>query len=335
MTDFTELIDLAAERLGGAVLYANDDFFAPKENLLKQAAPIFIEGKYTNRGKWMDGWESRRRRTPGFDWCIIRLGLPGVIRGVVVDTSFFRGNYPEQCSLEACAVDANVYVEELTSDEIQWMEILPVSQLKGDSLNPFPIANGSRFTHLRFKIYPDGGVARLRVYGEVVPDWRSLARRGEVDLAAVENGALVLSCSDMFFGHRHNLIMPGRASCMSDGWETKRRRGPGYDWSVIKLGTKGEIRRIEVDTSHFKGNYPDACSLEACDAEGKIVDEPTIPSLPWKEVLPRTKLQAHTRHFYEEEVKDVGAVTHVRFNIYPDGGVSRLRIYGTIKGSDS
>ncbi len=333
MTDFTELIDLASERLGGAVLYANDDFFAPKENLLKPSAPVFIEGKYTDRGKWMDGWESRRRRTPGFDWCVIRLGLPGVIRGVVVDTSFFRGNYPEQCSLEACAVGGNPGVEELAGGEIQWTEILPASGLRGDSQNPFPIANDSRFTHLRFKIYPDGGVARLRVYGEVAPDWTALSRRGEVDLAAAENGALVLACSDMFFGHRHNLIMPGRAADMSDGWETKRRRGPGHDWSVIKLGARGEIRRVEVDTSHFKGNYPDTCSIEACDTGDKAVDEAAITSLPWREILPRTKLQAHTRHFFEEEIKHVGAVTHVRFNIYPDGGVSRLRIYGTIKGS--
>jgi allantoicase len=334
VNDFTELIDLASQRLGGAVLYANDDFFAPKENLLKPSAPVFVEGKYTDRGKWMDGWESRRRRTPGFDWCIIRLGLPGIIRGVVCDTSFFRGNYPEQCSLEACAIDGQPDVEQLTSNEIQWAEILPVSELQGDSQNPFAIENGNRFTHLRLKIYPDGGVARLRVYGEVVPDWIALARRGEIDLAAAENGALVLACSDMFFGHRHNLIMPGRAADMSDGWETKRRRGPGYDWSVIKLATAGDIRRIEVDTSHFKGNYPDSCSLEACDARGEAVNELNHASLSWTEILSRTKLQAHTRHFYEEEIKSIGAVTHVRFNIYPDGGVSRLRIYGTLKGRE-
>ena len=335
MKDFTELVDLASERLGGAVLYANDDFFAPKENLLKAGAPVFLEGKYTDRGKWMDGWESRRRRTPGFDWCVIRLGLPGIIRGVIVDTSFFRGNYPEQCAIEACALPGHPEVEQLTSEKLRWTELLPVSELKGDSQNPFTIQSSERFTHLRFKIFPDGGVARLRVYGEVVPDWKALARRrGEIDLAAVENGARVLLCSDMFFGHLHNLIMPGRARDMSDGWETKRRRGPGFDWAVIKLATKGEIRRIEVDTSHFKGNYPDACSLEACDAEGRVVDESTSPSLPWKEVLPRTRLQAHTRHFYEEEIKALGAVTHVRFNIYPDGGVSRLRLYGTISGSE-
>jgi allantoicase len=334
MSDFTELIDLASERLGGAVLYANDDFFAEKENLLKQSAPVFIEGKYTDRGKWMDGWESRRRRTPGFDWCIIRLGLPGIIRGVVVDTSFFRGNYPEQCSLEACTVDGQPDVEQLMSDATRWTEILPQSQLQGDSQNPFVIQSDERFTHLRFKIYPDGGVARLRVYGEVSPDWKALARRGEIDLAAAENGALVLACSDMFFGHRHNLIMPGRALDMSDGWETKRRRGPGYDWAVIKLATRGEIRRVEVDTAHFKGNYPDTCSLEACDAGSSVVSESNISTLQWKEILPRTKLQAHTRHFYEEELEKTGAATHVRFNIYPDGGVSRLRIYGTISRSE-
>jgi allantoicase len=330
MNDYTELIDLASERLGGAVLYANDDFFAPKENLLKASTPVFIEGKYTDRGKWMDGWESRRRRTPGFDWCLIRLGLPGIIRGVVVDTSFFRGNYPEQCSLEACTIDGQPDVEQLMGEGTEWTEILPVSQLKGDSQNPFTISGERRVTHLRFRIFPDGGVARLRVYGEVVPDWESLARRGEVDLAAAENGALVLACSDMFFGHRHNLIMPGRGVDMGDGWETKRRRAPGYDWAIIRLAKRGVIRRVEVDTAHFKGNYPDTCSLEVCDAEGKNVDEGTIASLTWREILPRTKLQAHTRHFYEEELTKTGAATHVRFNIYPDGGVSRLRIYGMI-----
>jgi allantoicase len=282
----------------------------------------------------MDGWESRRRRTPGYDWCIIRLGLPGIIRGVVVDTSFFRGNYPEQCSLEACTIDGQPDVEQLMSDEVVWTEILPISQLQGDSQNPFRIENDNRFTHLRFRIYPDGGVARLRVYGEVVPDWKALARRGEIDLAAAESGALVLACSDMFFGHRHNLIMPGRGADMGDGWETKRRRGPGYDWTVIRLARAGHIRRVEVDTAHFKGNFPDTCSLEACNAGDERVDESNIQTLAWTEILPRVKLQAHTRHFFEEELRDAGVVTHVRFNIYPDGGVSRLRIYGAIHGSE-
>jgi allantoicase len=333
LMDFIELVDLASEKLGGAVLVANDEFFAPKENLLKPTAPIFIEDKYTDLGKWMDGWETRRKRTPGYDWCIIRLGLPGIIGGIVVDTSYFRGNYPEYCSLEACAIEGLPTAEELQNESVQWTEILPRLPLAGDSQNPFTIKSDQRFTHLRFNVYPDGGVARLRVYGEVVPDWVRLKRiGGDIDLAAVENGGRVLSCSDMFFGHRHNLIMPGRAANMSDGWETKRRRGPGHDWSLIKLGTPGTIRRLEVDTSYFKGNFPESCSLEATNAPGVSEHGLTDLSVAWKSVLPRTKLQAHTRHHFESEVLDAGTVSHLRFNIFPDGGVSRLRVYGSITG---
>ena len=329
---FTELIDLASEKVGGAVLVANDDFFAAKENLLKASAPIFIEGKYTDRGKWMDGWESRRRRTPGFDWCIIRLGLPGIIRGVVVDTSYFRGNYPEHCSLDGASFSALATEEELTSEMVQWVPLLPQMPLAGDSQNPFPIQYDERITHLRFKIFPDGGVARLRVYGEVVPDWEQLKKSGgQIDLAAAETGGLVLSCSDMFFGHRHNLIMPGRAANMSDGWETKRRRGPGHDWVIIKLGRPGQIQRVEVDTSHFKGNCPESCSLEACNTEVRTAEALTDLSLPWATVLPCTKLQAHTRHFFADELFDTGVASHLRFSIFPDGGVSRLRVYGTFE----
>ena len=327
--DFTELIDLASEKLGGVVLVANDDFFAPKENLLKASEPVFIEGKYTDRGKWMDGWESRRRRTPGFDWCLIRLGLPGIIRGVVVDTSFFRGNYPEHCSIDGAVFTGLPTEQDLLDEAVAWIPLLPQSPLAGDTRNPFPIEYGERITHLRFRIFPDGGVARLRVYGEVVPDWERLKRAGgHVDLAAAENGALVLSCSDMFFGHRHNLIMPGRAADMSDGWETKRRRGPGYDWVIIKLARPGEIRAVEVDTSHFKGNFPESCSLEACFAEGAGPENLSDLSVVWTNVLARTKLQAHTRHLFSDELLQAGTVTHLRFNIFPDGGVSRLRVFG-------
>lgn len=326
--DFTELIDLASEKLGGAVLYANDDFFAPKENLLKPSAPIFIEGKYTDLGKWMDGWETRRRRSPRldetFDWCVIRLGLTGIIHGVVVDTSFFRGNFPSHCSIEACAVDGQPNVEKLLGAGIEWFEILPVSELEGDSQNQFTINYDRRVTHLRLKIYPDGGVARLRVYGDVVPDWKALRKReSEIDLAAVEHGGTVLDVSDMFFGHKHNLVMPGQAQDMSDGWETKRRRGAGYDWCVIKLGAAGTIKRVEVDTSHFKGNYPESCSIEV--GNGTKTDE-----IVWQELLPDAKLQAHTRHVFVDEIKDCGTITHARFNIYPDGGVARLRLFGRI-----
>ena len=323
--DFTELIDLASEKLGGAVLFANDDFFASKDNLLKTTAPIFIEDKYTDRGKWMDGWESRRRRTPGHDLCLVRLGLPGIIRGVVVDTSHFRGNYPEECSLEVCAVDGQPAVDELLT-EANWTEVLPQSLLKGDSQNRFPIEHNQRVTHLRLHIYPDGGVARLRVHGDVVPDWKMLESQGQVDLAAVENGGLVLACSDMFFGHRHNLIMPGRAADMSDGWETKRRRGPGHDWSIIKLGRPGKVERVEVDTSHFKGNFPESFSLEAVNLDPNH----SLETAEWKPLIDRKKLQANTRHEFIDEIKPADVVSHLRLNIFPDGGVSRLRVFGRL-----
>jgi len=335
--DFTELVDLASERLGGAVVYANDDFFAPKGNLLKAAAPIFIEGKYTDRGKWMDGWETRRRRTPGFDWCIVRLGLAGILRGIVVDTAYFKGNSPEYCMLEACEAEAGAASEQLERAETQWIEVLPKSALKGDSQNEFVIRSQQqqRFTHLRFKIFPDGGVARLRAYGEVVPDWEALRRESEIDLAAVQNGGLVLAASDMFFGSPYNLIMPGRAADMSDGWETRRRRGPGFDWAILKLGAAGTIHRIEVDTAHFKGNFPESCSLDACYAPGAGNHAQALALEKWSEVLPRTKLGADQRHLFEKELRQAGEATHARFNIYPDGGASRLRILGRLSRSGS
>jgi allantoicase len=278
----------------------------------------------------MDGWETRRRRSPRldetFDWCIIRLGMPGEIKGVVVDTAFFRGNYPPHCSLEGCAVDGQPNIAQLQSSDAQWTKILPLSALQGDSQNKFEIEHVGRFTHLRFKIYPDGGIARLHVHGNVLPDWDALKKRNsEIDLAAAENGGDVPLASDMFFGHRHNLIMPGLAQDMSDGWESQRRRGPGHDWCIVKLGAKGAITRVEIDTSHFKGNYPESCSLE-----GGFSTRGDLETIEWRELLPMSKLQAHTRHTFADELADLGIITHVRLNIYPDGGVSRLRLYGRI-----
>jgi allantoicase len=317
-----DLLDLASERLGGSVLYATDDYFAEKENLLKPSKPIWKEHEYTDRGKWMDGWESRRKRVPGHDFAIIRLGLPGVVRGVVVDTAFFRGNYPASCSIEGTSMRADASVDDLLAAE--WRVMLPESQLQGDSENEFAIAFTDAVTHLRFNIFPDGGVARLRVHGQVVPEWRHAGGLGnQVDLAAAENGADVLNCSDMFFGPKHNLIMPGRAHNMSDGWETRRRRGPGHDWVIVKLATEGHVRRIEVDTNHFKGNYPDTASIEG-SRDGET----------WTDLLPRTKLQAHTRHYFIDELVSDGPFTHLRMNVFPDGGVSRLRVWGnaTVEG---
>jgi allantoicase len=330
MTDFAQLADLASERLGGRVLHANDDFFAPKENLLKESKPVFIEGKYTPRGKWMDGWETRRRRTPGHDWSIVRLGLPGVIRGVVVDTSFFTGNYPERFSLEGCHLGGwPPYKSEkkrLFSSQLIWVQIFPETPLKGDSQNLFAVESAKRFTHLRLRIYPDGGVARLRVHGEAIPDAKRVSK-GEIDLVAVANGGSVVVSSDQFYGAPCNLLMPYRAKNMGDGWETKRRRGPGNDWVILKLGLPGTMRRIEVDTAHFKGNFPDSCSLEACCVRNSVLDARNAASQPWKEVLPKTKLKANHLHVFNR-LPSQSVATHVRFQIYPDGGVSRVRLFG-------
>lgn len=327
-TPFTDLMDLASLRLRGAVIAASDDFFAEKENLLKPGEAVFLPHEYTDRGKWMDGWESRRKRVEGHDWAIVRLGVPGVVRGVVVDTAFFKGNYPSHCSIEACALRSDARLEELTAPTTEWVEILPKSALNGDSKNPFAVESPCAFTHVRLNIFPDGGVARLRVFGEAVPDWRRTGHaRGEVDLAAAENGAHVLTCSDMFFGERRNLIMPDRALNMGDGWETRRSRGPHHDWALVKLAARGTLSRLVIDTHHFKGNFPDTCRVLVCDAddEARLADESA-----WRELLPRTKLQADTRHWFEEELTDSAPATHLRLEVFPDGGVSRLRAFGVV-----
>jgi len=329
MTPFQDLVDLASERLGGAVLLANDEFFAPKEALLKPGAAEWREHEYTERGKWMDGWETRRRREPGYDWCIVRLGLPGVVCGLVVDTAFFRGNFPESCSVEGCDVSGAPDPQQI-ADGAHWFEILPNSPLQGNTANQFPVTVDRRVTHLRLNIYPDGGVARLRVHGWSQPTWTRFALQGgEVDLAALENGGWVPACSDMFFGHRQNLILPGRSRFMGDGWET-RRRGPGRDWSIIRLGAPGAIHRVELDTDWFMGNAPGRASLEGIHAPGAETEELAADGAGWMPLVDERRLQPHTRHRWEDEVRPIGPITHARLNIFPDGGVARLRLWGTL-----
>ncbi|MBI3553050.1 MAG: allantoicase [Elusimicrobia bacterium] len=323
---FTELIDLAAAKVGGNALACNDDFFASRHNLLKAEKPVFIEDKFTSQGKWMDGWETRRRRTPGHDWCLIRLGLRGVIRGFVADTSYFTGNYPEACSIDACDARGKLSPAALLKDHAAWTNILPKTPLKGGSHNLLPCRSLGTWTHVRLNIFPDGGVARLRVHGDVIPDWDRLKSSGRlIDLAAVENGGMAISQSDMYFGRATNMLMPGRAKNMGDGWETKRRRGPGHDWCVIKLGATGRIEKVEVDTNHFKGNYPDSCLIEGVLAPDGLSAE---GDQSWFELLPRVKLAAHKRLFFK--AASPRPATHARVSIFPDGGISRLRLYGRV-----
>jgi len=324
MADFTEMIDLASERVGGKALYATDDFFASKDNLLKPGRGVFIEGKYTENGKWMGGWESRRKRTTGHDHCIVRLGLPGVIHGFDIDTNHFLGNYPEHASVDGAVVPGGGDPDGHTA----WTEILPISKLAGGSQNLFASTSRERFTHVRLHIYPDGGVARLRVHGEVAPDLDKLKSGHVLDLAAIENGGVSVLANDMFFSHRNNLIMPGRAENMGDGWETKRKRAPGNDWVIVKLGLPGYLTKVEVDTNHFKGNFPDSCSLEGARLPAAPAEFLTSRTIAWETILPQMKLAAHTRHLFEKELVSQNVFSHVRLSIYPDGGISRLRLFG-------
>jgi len=335
------LIDLAAARLGGRALVASDEFFAPKENLLEPGRGVFIEGKYTDRGKWMDGWETRRRRVPegeaagAHDWCIIRLGIPGVIRALTVDTNHFRGNHPVACSLDGVELAGTPTAQRLRALGDAWIELLAPSPLAGHAENELSIGSSPRCTHVRFKIYPDGGVARLRAWGEARPDWRRIvgAGRGQrraIDLVAVEHGGLPLATSDQFFGEPLRLIMPGRPRDMGDGWETRRRRGPGNDWVVLRLGRRGVIGRVELDTTCFKGNFPESASLEGCDAPRLAGSGLPLDDADWRELLPRTRLRANTRHRFALARRARAPVTHVRCSIFPDGGVARLRLWGRV-----
>jgi allantoicase len=318
---FTNLTDLAAERLGGKVLSCSDDFFAEKENLIKPGRGIFIADKYTDRGKWMDGWESRRKRTPGHDWCIIQLATSGKIYGLDIDTNHFLGNHPPFASIEACSTD-NI-------DKTQWKEILPKSPLQPGSQNFYALSDQNIYTHLRLNIYPDGGVARLKVYGEVFKDWNKVSEKDVIDLAAATNGAKSVLCNDMFFSHMDNLIMPGRGVNMGDGWETKRNRTPNNrDWVIVRLAHKGVIEKVCIDTCHFKGNYPDSCLIEGCSIS--MEEENKWNDVKWATILPQSKLQADHEHFFEKEIVSKDVFTHVRLSIFPDGGISRMRLWGRI-----
>ena len=332
----THCVDLASERVGGETLACSDDFFAGMENLIKPGRGVFIDDKFTDRGKWMDGWESRRsygrahRRESGcdFDWCIIRLGIKGIIRGFDIDTNYFRGNAPESVSVEACVSDVEPNAKTV------WETLLAQVSVDAHSQNIFTLdseieKNNKAYTHIRLNMFPDGGIARVRVYGEADVDWEQFIDGELIDLAYIKNGGKALLVSDMFFSDKNNLIMPGRGKDMGDGWETKRRRDPGPDWSIIKLASQGSIEKVIVDTCHFKGNFPDTFTLEGMISSsddftnGQQEDK-------WQPIIARTQLYAHREHLFINEivVDNQQSFTHVRLSIFPDGGISRMRIFG-------
>ena len=312
MEEFTTLPDLASRTFGGAVVFANDEFFAAADHLVLPTAPTFTPRTFDHRGQVYDGWETRRRRTPGEDVAIVRLGAPGVIHGVDVDTAFFTGNYPPHASVDGAALDGYPGPEALAA--ARWVPLIPKSPLAGDSRNLFTVDDPRRFTHVRLTIHPDGGVARLRVHGEIVPDPALLP--AEFDVAALEYGAQVTGCSDMFYGHPQNMLLPGLAQHMGDGWETSRRRDDGNDWVIVKLAAPAEITLADLDTSHFKGNVPGSARLRG-----------TAGADEWFDLLPDTPLLPDTRHRFRVDAGGRVA-THVRMDIFPDGGMARLRLHG-------
>jgi allantoicase len=317
--DWTRLPELASRRFGGAVVWANDESFAERENLIRPTDPVFQPATFGHKGQIYDGWETRRRRDVGHDQAIVRLGMPGVIRGIVVDTSFFIGNCPSYASIEASAVDGYPSPEEIT----QWDELVPRSPMQANTRNLFDVPMGRLYTHVRLTIYPDGGVARLRVHGYPVPNPQYLDT-SFFDLAALENGARIVDCSNMFYSSAANLISPGFAASIGEGWETARRREDGNEWVSVQLTGRGIIRLVELDTSHFKANAPGWASLSGCDSR---IAEPDDEGA-WFELFPKHRMQPDTRHRFP--LPDANPTTHVRLDIYPDGGMARMRLHGAL-----
>lgn len=322
---FEKFVNLADERLGSKVISVTDEWFAAASRMLQPTPAVWKEGVFDDNGKWMDGWESRRKRFEGYDHAVIRLGVPGSIKGVDIDTSFFTGNFPPSASLDGCFV-----AEGDPSDDTQWTEVLSSVELQGNSHHYHEISDERPYTHLRLNIYPDGGVARLRVYGIPFRDWAKQNPDEQVDLAAALNGGRALACSDEHFGRMSNILNPGRGVNMGDGWETGRRRTPGNDWVIVALGHAGIVEKIVVDTLHFKGNYPESCNIQAAFVKGGTDSQIATQSLYWRELLPSQKLQMHNEHTFIEQIRELGPITHVRLNIFPDGGVSRLRLFGKV-----
>jgi allantoicase len=319
----TRFVNLASAKLGAAAVSATDEFFAPKERMLADEPAVFIADKYDYHGKWMDGWETQRRRDGGRDHCLVRLAYPGVVHGLDIDTSHFTGNFPPAASIEACMSDDE------PGPYAPWEILQPAITLEGDSHHFMPVAQAGPYNWLRVNMFPDGGIARLRVFGEPWCDWTARDRSETHELTGLEFGGRVVAYSNAHYGSPWRLLAPDRGANMGDGWETRRRREPGNDWIIIQLGHPGETERITVDTAHFKGNYPESCSVQAAMVEGGTDQSVITQSMFWDELLGRHKLKMDAIHEFDgNEVAALGPISHVRLNIFPDGGVSRFRLFG-------
>lgn len=318
-----QYVNLADARLGAVALDCSDDFFADRQRMLNPQPAVFVPGKYDSNGKWMDGWESRRKRGPGHDWCVVRMARPARLHGVDLDTSHFTGNYPPAASIEACCLASGD-----PDASTAWFPLLPVVELKGNAHHYHPLDGNSEVSHVRVNLLPDGGLARLRLYG--VPRFDAEARDGDglIDLAAALNGGIVVAANNQHFGPASSLLLPGRGVDMGDGWETRRRREPGSDWCILALAQPGNVEAIEVDTAHFKGNFPAACSIQAALVQEATAAALITQSMFWPDLLPAQPLLADAQHHFRDQIQALGAVSHVRFSIHPDGGVSRLRLRG-------
>jgi allantoicase len=315
--------ELASRLLGATVVAVSDESFGEKEHLLDPAPVNFLPGNYGPHGEVVDGWETRRRRTPGHDWALVRLGLPGRIATVDVDTSSFTGNFPTECAIEACGLDGYPGPAELSDPEVQWHELVPRSPLRGDDHNVFTVTDPRCFSHVRLSAFPDGGIARLRIFGEAIPDPRQTDGL-TIDLAGQQHGGLVVSSSDGFYGPASTINRPDEARTMGEGWESRRRRDDGHDHAVIRLGLAGRVRQAIIDTSEFRYNASAAMALWGHpDRTCPDFDDPG-----WVPLLSRTALQPDTRHVFE--VLDPGVIGWVRADAFPDGGLARLRLLGSI-----
>ena len=317
--------NLASAKAGAEAIDCSDDFFADKSRLLSDSEPEFYKGWFDDHGQYMDGWESRRRRTTGNDWCLIRLAKPGRIVGFDINTAHFTGNYPPGASIDGSSS------EDVPSDD-DWQELLEPVSLTGDNQHFFESQFHEKpIRWVRLNIYPDGGVARLKVYGE--PD-DGLGNEDQNtqpsdELSALRFGGRVVTYSNAHYGNPEFILTPGRGKNMGDGWETARRRVPGNEWIIIRLGRIGTIERLEIDTAHFKGNYPSGCSLQAALSPHLQEEALVAQAMFWDEVLNYRELTADSIHTFD--LKKLGAVSHVKLNIYPDGGVSRVRVFGEAK----